>query len=66
MYASENGLFQIVNLLVKQNDRLDPNLVDGYDRTALMYASKNDHILCIDELLKHSKIKVQAVDRVRI
>ena len=52
LFASYNGQFEVVELLLRQN--IDPNVkeVDGW--TALMFSSQNGHLQVVELLLKHN------------
>lgn len=54
MYACEEGYFDIVDILLQV--KADPNLIDKYGNTALILASKNNHILCVAALLDFDRI----------
>ena len=52
MFASQNGHYQVVELLLKEN--ADPNLQDLDGVTALMFASQNGHYQVVEDLLKEN------------
>ena len=50
MLASENGHFQVVELLLKEHADINQQEEDGW--TALMLASENGHFQIVELLLK--------------
>ena len=57
MYASENGQYEIVELLLKVEE-IDVDAKDNLGKTALMYGSENGHYKVVKWLLDNEEINV--------
>jgi len=52
MYAAELGDYKTVEYLISKG--VNPDSIDKYGRTALIFACKNDHPLIVEIILKQN------------
>ena len=60
-YAAHHGHIEILRMLLRV--RANPNVKDVHDKTPLIAAAENGHLLCVERLLECTRATIDHVDK---